>query len=126
MDGTPGRDLIQISGGMFPLWKSTQEIWESLDGAEDGHSTLKESASYWAVLGQIAVIDMVFSPDSFITAVGMAEYVPVSRCKAYSGSAGSARGFIGWRGSRPGMRGFCAASISRPIPLPTGSVAASL
>ncbi len=74
-----GRDLILIGGGLFLLWKSSQEIWESLEGpeAEDGQAAGRAAPGYWAVLGQIAIIDIVFSLDSVITAVGMAEHVPV-------------------------------------------------
>ncbi len=72
-----GRDLILIVGGMFLLWKSTQEIWESLEGQEEGEHEVKVSSNYWMVLGQIAIIDIVFSLDSVITAVGMARHVPV-------------------------------------------------
>ncbi len=72
-----GRDLILILGGLFLLWKSTQEIWESLEGQEEGEHQVKVSARYWAVLGQIAVVDIIFSLDSVITAVGMAKHVPV-------------------------------------------------
>ena len=72
-----GRDLILILGGLFLLWKSTQEIWESLEGQEEGEHQVKVSASYWAVLGQIAIVDIIFSLDSVITAVGMAKHVPV-------------------------------------------------
>ena len=72
-----GRDLILIFGGLFLLWKSTQEIWESLEGQEEGEHQVKVSTSYWMVLGQIAIIDIIFSLDSVITAVGMANDVPV-------------------------------------------------
>ncbi len=72
-----GRDLILILGGLFLLWKSTHEIWGSLEGAQEGEHQVQVSSSYWMVLGQIAVIDIVFSLDSVITAVGMAEDVPV-------------------------------------------------
>jgi predicted tellurium resistance membrane protein TerC len=71
-----GRELILIGGGLFLLWKSSQEIWESLEGAEEG-SPVKPAKSYAAVLAQIAIIDIVFSLDSVITAVGMARHVPV-------------------------------------------------
>ena len=73
-----GRDLILIIGGLFLLYKSSQEIWENLEGPEK-HETIakKEVRSYASVLGQIAIIDIVFSLDSVITAVGMAEHVPV-------------------------------------------------
>src|SRR6185369_5643702 len=66
-----GRDLILLSGGMFLLWKSTFEIHERLEGPkEDGHST-KAAHSFSGVLIQIALLDIVFSLDSVITAVGM-------------------------------------------------------
>ena len=72
-----GRDLILIFGGLFLLWKSTQEIWESLEGAEEGEHEVKISSRYWMVLGQIAIIDIIFSLDSVITAVGMVDEVGV-------------------------------------------------
>lgn len=72
-----GRDLIMIFGGLFLLWKSTQEIWDSLEGAEETQSQGNISSKYWLILGQIAVIDIIFSLDSVITAVGMADDVPV-------------------------------------------------
>ncbi len=73
-----GRDLILIAGGLFLLWKSTQEIWESLEGAEDtGADKPGAVASYGMILMQIAIIDIVFSLDSVITAVGMVEDIPV-------------------------------------------------
>ncbi len=73
-----GRDLILIGGGLFLLWKSTQEIWESLEGAEDtGADKPGAVASYGMILMQIAIIDIVFSLDSVITAVGMVEDIPV-------------------------------------------------
>jgi len=72
-----GRDLILIFGGLFLLWKSTQEIWESLEGAEEGEHEVKISSKYWMVLGQIAIIDIIFSLDSVITAVGMVDEIGV-------------------------------------------------
>jgi predicted tellurium resistance membrane protein TerC len=73
-----GRDMIMIAGGLFLLWKSAQEIWDSLEGEDEGDLTKpKVAASYGMVLAQIAVIDIVFSLDSVITAVGMARDVPV-------------------------------------------------
>lgn len=72
-----GRDLILIFGGLFLLWKSTQEIWESLEGAEEGEHEVKISSRYWMVLGQIAIIDIIFSLDSVITAVGMVDEIGV-------------------------------------------------
>ena len=67
-----GRDLILVGGGLFLLTKSTREIHHRLEG-EDGHGGAAKRASYGAVLVQIAIMDMVFSLDSVITAVGLAE-----------------------------------------------------
>jgi len=73
-----GRDMILIAGGLFLLWKSSQEIWESLEGEEDeGSDEPKPVPTYGMVLVQIAIIDIVFSLDSVITAVGMVDEVPV-------------------------------------------------
>jgi predicted tellurium resistance membrane protein TerC len=70
------RDLILIGGGLFLLWKSVHEIHNSLEGEADGHGVAAQ-ATFGAVLVQIAVIDIVFSLDSVITAVGMVSEVPV-------------------------------------------------
>jgi predicted tellurium resistance membrane protein TerC len=70
------RDLILIGGGMFLLWKSVHEIHGSLEGVEEGHNVTAR-ATFGAVLVQIAIIDIVFSLDSVITAVGMVDEVPV-------------------------------------------------
>lgn len=67
-----GRDLILIVGGLFLLTKSTREIHHRLEG-DDEHTGKVRTASYGAILLQIAVMDMVFSLDSVITAVGLAE-----------------------------------------------------
>lgn len=73
-----GRDLILIGGGLFLLAKSTMEIHNSLEGVEEDHSAAaKAGASFMMIVVQIAIIDIVFSLDSVITAVGMAEHVPV-------------------------------------------------
>ena len=73
-----GRDLILIAGGLFLLWKSAQEVWESLEGAnEEKSGGQRQVASYGMILAQIAIIDIVFSFDSVITAVGMADDIPV-------------------------------------------------
>lgn len=66
-----GRDLILIVGGLFLLAKSTHEIHERLEG-EEKHSRLKQSPSLGGIILQIALLDMIFSLDSVITAVGMA------------------------------------------------------
>jgi predicted tellurium resistance membrane protein TerC len=67
-----GRDLILIGGGLFLLAKATLEIHERLEG-EEGHSSAKVAASLGAVIFQIMLLDIVFSLDSVITAVGMAD-----------------------------------------------------
>jgi len=70
--GLSGRDLILIGGGLFLLAKATREIHHRLEGDDEGGGKAT-AASYGAVLLQIAVMDMVFSLDSVITAVGLAE-----------------------------------------------------
>ena len=71
-----GRDLILIGGGMFLLWKSVHEIHNSLEGEAEAHDVAAR-ATFGAVLLQIALIDIVFSFDSVITAVGMVDELPV-------------------------------------------------
>ena len=71
-----GRDLILIVGGLFLIAKSTHEIHDKLEGA-DGHGAAKVAASFAGVIVQILLLDIVFSLDSVITAVGMAEHVMV-------------------------------------------------
>jgi len=72
-----GRDLVLLAGGLFLLWKSTQEIYTSLEGPGDETSSEMKYAGFAMTLIQIAIIDIVFSLDSVITAVGMADHVPV-------------------------------------------------
>ena len=72
-----GRDLILIGGGLFLLWKSVHEIHNSLEGEVDEHATAAVRASFAAVIIQIAIIDIVFSLDSVITAVGMVDQVSI-------------------------------------------------
>jgi len=71
-----GRDLILIFGGLFLIAKSTHEIHQALEGAEQKQAQMKV-ASFWSVLLMIATIDIIFSLDSVITAVGMANHIPV-------------------------------------------------
>jgi predicted tellurium resistance membrane protein TerC len=71
-----GRDLILLGGGLFLLGKATLEIHERLEG-EEGHSSSRVHASFGAVIVQIMLLDIVFSLDSVITAVGMAEDLSV-------------------------------------------------
>ena len=75
-----GRDLILIAGGLFLLWKSVHEIHGSLEGEEDeaGHAaTTAATAGFAGTIIQIGIIDIVFSLDSVITAVGMADHVAI-------------------------------------------------
>ena len=67
-----GRDLILIGGGLFLLGKSTYEIHDKLEG-EEGHGSAKVPASFTSVIVQIMLLDIVFSLDSVITAVGMVD-----------------------------------------------------
>ena len=71
-----GRDLILLSGGLFLIWKSTGEVHQLLEG-EEGEASRSVPSSFAAVIGQIMVIDLVFSLDSIITAVGMVSEVAV-------------------------------------------------
>ena len=71
-----GRDLILVTGGLFLLWKSVHEIHNSLEGSEDDHARAG-AASFAGVLAQIAVIDIIFSLESVITAVGMVDQIGV-------------------------------------------------
>ena len=71
-----GRDLILGGGGLFLLFKATREIHERLEG-EEGHVAARVAPSLAAVIGQIMLLDIVFSLDSVITAVGMADDVAV-------------------------------------------------
>ena len=71
-----GRDLILISGGLFLIWKSTGEIHQSLEGEEE-HGSNAVATTMASVILQIMVIDMVFSLDSIITAVGMVDEVAI-------------------------------------------------
>jgi predicted tellurium resistance membrane protein TerC len=74
--GISGRDLILISGGLFLLGKATLEIHERLEG-EEAHGTTRTAPSFGAVIFQIMMLDIVFSLDSVITAVGMADDISV-------------------------------------------------
>ena len=73
-----GKDLILILGGLFLLWKSTKELHHKVEGhEEDSHDSGKGRAALGAILVQIAILDIVFSLDSVITAVGMVDQVMV-------------------------------------------------
>ncbi len=69
------RDIILIAGGLFLLWKATHEIHNEMEGEEGDGPAGAGSVTLTAVVAQIAVIDIVFSLDSVITAVGMADHL---------------------------------------------------
>ena len=76
--GFSGRDLILIAGGAFLIYKSTTEIHEKLEGTEgSGNSPKSGSRAFAAIIGQILVLDVVFSVDGIITAVGMTDSLAV-------------------------------------------------
>ena len=99
------RDVILIGGGLFLLWKATTEIHESLEGAEAHESTVAAgTASFGAVLVQIVLLDIVFSLDSVLTAVGMADDIAVMvaavviACRRDAGRVGAV---VGLRAQAP-------------------------
>jgi len=71
-----GRDLVLLAGGLFLLWKSVHEIHQKLEG-EEGESSAKVRAAFWSVIVQIMLLDIVFSLDSVITAVGMVDHIAI-------------------------------------------------
>ncbi|GLU35772.1 TerC family protein [Trinickia caryophylli] len=73
------RDLILIGGGLFLVWKATREIHHhvSPEGATSGAAGTAAQLTAWAAIGQILMLDLVFSVDSIITAVGMTEHMPI-------------------------------------------------
>jgi predicted tellurium resistance membrane protein TerC len=71
-----GRDLILLTGGLFLLYKSTREIHERLEG-EEGEMGTRMAATFVSVIVQILLLDIIFSLDSVITAVGMANHLPI-------------------------------------------------
>ena len=75
--GISGRDLILFFGGLFLLFKSTMEIYHSTEVAEESEQGGGKTYGFMGVIVQIAIIDIIFSLDSVITAVGMVENVPV-------------------------------------------------
>ncbi len=68
-----GKDLVLIGGGLFLIYKATKEIHIRVEGEEEGHETKEKAATFWGTIVQILIIDMVFSIDSVVTAVGMAK-----------------------------------------------------
>jgi len=86
--GISGRDIVLLAGGLFLLWKASHEIFVEVEAREEDtppEATGTESLSakeagnklFWSTIGQIGVIDIVFSLDSVITAVGMVDQLPV-------------------------------------------------
>jgi predicted tellurium resistance membrane protein TerC len=72
--GVSGKDMILAAGGLFLIYKATQEIHASLEG-EEGEASARVLSGFGAVVAQIAVINLVFSIDSIVTAVGMANEI---------------------------------------------------
>ena len=77
--GFSGRDLVLLGGGLFLLYKASHEIFMEVEGDEheDAPKSSGGSAAFWSIIAQIAIIDIVFSLDSVITAVGMVDHVGV-------------------------------------------------
>lgn len=75
--GFSGRDLIMMFGGLFLLAKSTLEIHSKLEGVHHGQDTKAGKSAFALVMGQVLLIDLVFSLDSVITAIGLANHIPV-------------------------------------------------
>ncbi len=77
--GFSGRDLVLLFGGMFLLYKATNEIFVEVEAREHGTAPAAAPAAgaLWGIVGQIAIIDVVFSLDSVITAVGMVDQIGV-------------------------------------------------
>jgi len=71
-----GRDIVLLAGGLFLLWKSVHEIHQKLEG-EEGQAGTKVKAVFWNVIVQIMLLDIVFSLDSVITAVGMVDHIEI-------------------------------------------------
>lgn len=74
--GVSWRDLILLAGGLFLIWKASTEIFDEVEGGEE-HSSGAAKAGFTAVIAQIMVLDLVFSLDSVITAVGIADHLEV-------------------------------------------------
>jgi predicted tellurium resistance membrane protein TerC len=74
--GFSGKDLILLAGGLFLIYKATKEIHHKLEGTDE-HGETKVAPTFAAVIGQVMLLDLVFSLDSVITAVGMTEYIVV-------------------------------------------------
>ena len=83
--GISGRDIVLLAGGLFLLWKASHEIFVEVEAREQDHAPDTDAATlkapgqrlFWGIIGQIAIIDIVFSLDSVITAVGMVDNLAV-------------------------------------------------
>ncbi|OQP47162.1 hypothetical protein A4H97_06550 [Niastella yeongjuensis] len=71
------RNVIMLAGGLFLLYKTVKEIHHKLEGDEGMYESKNSKSSFGAIIAQIIIIDMVFSFDSIITAVGLAQHVPI-------------------------------------------------
>ncbi|WP_323084815.1 TerC family protein [Providencia alcalifaciens] len=69
------RDLILCAGGLFLIWKSSQEIFDTIEGEDDDGIAQKKVSSFWGAIMQIAILDIIFSLDSVITAVGLSDHL---------------------------------------------------
>ncbi|MDL2405431.1 TerC family protein [Rhizobium calliandrae] len=78
-EGFSWRDLILIAGGLFLVWKATKEIHHNVDPEEHGEDFIAKSTTttFASAIGQILLLDLVFSVDSIITAVGMTPHLPI-------------------------------------------------
>jgi predicted tellurium resistance membrane protein TerC len=81
-EGISGRDLVLLFGGVFLLYKASREIFVEVEAREEQEEQRTSagarcSVQFWSVIGQIALVDIVFSLDSVITAVGMVDHLPV-------------------------------------------------
>ena len=69
------RVLILCAGGLFLIWKSSQEIFDTIEGEDDDGIAQKKVTSFWGAIMQIAILDIIFSLDSVITAVGLSDHL---------------------------------------------------
>jgi predicted tellurium resistance membrane protein TerC len=76
-EGISGRDAILLGGGLFLIFKATREIYDKVEGGHVGAAGAGRPASFGLVILQILILDLVFSLDSVITAVGMADQIPI-------------------------------------------------
>jgi predicted tellurium resistance membrane protein TerC len=76
--GFSWRDVILGGGGLFLVWKATREIHDAIDPhAEEDGAPVKKSPTFLSAVGQVVVLDLVFSIDSIVTAVGMTDQIPI-------------------------------------------------